>query len=159
MGSELIWIILLSMLPIAELRVGLPLGIIYATQQGIPSILIILLSIISNILAIFVAFYFLDHLHKFFMKFSWYKKIFEKALKKLQKKIDKFRNSYSSWGMIALAIFVAIPLPGTGAWTACLISWVLGLERKKSVISIAVGVIGAGVIVSLASLGIINLLV
>jgi uncharacterized membrane protein len=57
-------------------------------------------------------------------------------------------------GYIALMIFVAIPLPGTGAWTGTLIAWTLGLNRLKSFIAIAVGVLIAGLLVLLLSLGV-----
>ncbi len=59
----------------------------------------------------------------------------------------------NKYGYLALAIFVGIPLPITGAWTGTLIAWLLDLNRKKSFIAIASGVIIAGVLVTLATLG------
>jgi uncharacterized membrane protein len=59
-------------------------------------------------------------------------------------------------GFLALALFVAIPLPMTGAWTGALIAWLLGLKRWKSFIAIAFGVIIAGILVTLISVGLIN---
>ena len=52
-------------------------------------------------------------------------------------------------GFLALTLFVGIPLPGTGAWTGCLIAWILGLNRKKSVLSITLGVVIASILVIL----------
>ena len=75
----------------------------------------------------------------------------------MQKKVDKFEKKYNTTGFLALMIFVAIPLPGTGAWTGCLISWFLDLDRKKSLLYISLGVLIAGIITTLASLGIINI--
>ena len=60
-------------------------------------------------------------------------------------------------GFLALVLFVAVPLPGTGAWTGCLASWLLGLERKKSILAIACGVLIAGIYVLLGTMGIIGL--
>ncbi len=149
-------VILLSILPISELRGGIPYGIIYANQNNIPLIPIIILAIISNLIAIFLAFYFLEHLHTFLLKNKFYKKIFENYIKKIQKKVDVFEKRYSSIGFLALALFVAIPLPATGAWSGVLISWILSLDKKKSVFWIGIGVIIAGVIVSLTSLGLLH---
>jgi len=71
----------------------------------------------------------------------------------MQKKIDKFERKYQKIGFLALMLLVAIPLPGTGAWTGCIISWVLGLERKKSIMAISAGVMIAGVLILLGMLG------
>lgn len=153
MDLSILFYILLSMLPIIELRGGLPLAINYAIQNNLSVLIVSFLIILSNILVIFFVFFFLDNLHKIFLKFSFYKKFFNFYLDKMQKKIDKFEKKYSALGFLALAIFVAVPLPGTGAWTGTLISWILGLDRKKSIFSIAVGVIIAGILVLLMTLG------
>jgi len=78
-------------------------------------------------------------------------------VKRFQKKVDKFEKRYETLGFLALVLFVSIPLPGTGAWTGCLISWSLGLDRKKSIIVISLGVLIAGIIILLGTLGFINL--
>ncbi len=59
----------------------------------------------------------------------------------------KHNAEFEKYGSIGLAIFVGIPLPATGAWTGCLIAWILGLERKKSLLAISLGVVVAGIIV------------
>jgi len=158
MDLKLILAIILSILPISELRGGLPLAIIYANQHQIPIYLVFSLIVLANILAIFIAFYFFDNLHKkVFMKNKWYKKVFSSYMKKLQNKVNKFEDKYSAIGFLALTIFVAIPLPGTGAWTGCIISWLLDLDRKKSILSIALGVIIAGILMLLGTLGMISI--
>ncbi|MEM0006277.1 MAG: small multi-drug export protein, partial [Ignisphaera sp.] len=58
-------------------------------------------------------------------------------------------NRYS---IIGLAVFVAIPLPGTGAWTGSLVAYILGIDRRRALVAIELGVIGASLIVSLASI-------
>ena len=68
---------------------------------------------------------FLDNIHKIFMDVKIYRKIFDKFLEKFRKKVDKFERKYESLGFLALVLFVAIPLPITGAWTGCLASWLL----------------------------------
>ena len=157
MDLRLLYAIFLSMLPISELRGGIPLAIIYANENNIPSFFVIFLMILFNLLAIFIAFYFLDHIHKLLLRFKFYKKAFNSYLKKIQKKIDTFEKQHSALGFLALTIFVAIPLPATGAWSGCLIAWILKLDRKKSILGISLGVIMAGILVSLGTFGILNI--
>ncbi len=157
MNYQLILALLFTILPITELRVGMPLAVEYAISNNVSLIPIFLLVIFVNILLIFFLFWFLDNLHKGFMNFRLYNKFFNFYLKKIQKKTDKFEKQYTSLGIIALMLFVAIPLPGTGAWTGCILAWVLGLERKKSIIAISAGVLIAGLIVFLVSLGAFSL--
>ena len=157
MDLKLIYALILTIMPVTELRVGLPLAIVYATENNIPIFLIFSLVVLLNILLIFFVFYFLDNLHKLFMNWNFYKQCFEKYMKIFQKKVDKFEKKYKARGFIALVLFVAVPLPGTGAWSGCLVAWLLGLDRKKSILSIALGVLIAGLIVLLGTLGFLNL--
>jgi len=149
--------LILSFLPVSELRGGLPLAIVYAKAYGIPVFLTFSSVVLVNILAVFIAFYFLDNIHLKLMKIKLYNRFFEKYMKKIRKKTDKFEEKYNALGFLALAVFVGIPLPGTGAWTGVLISWLLDLNRKKSIIVISIGVLMAGIIVLLATLGIIRI--
>ncbi len=158
MSLKLLYAIILTVLPVTELRVGLPLAISYALEQNIPVFLIFTLIVLINILLIFFIFFFLDNLHGVFMNSKYYKKLFEKYLSRFQKKIDKFERKHSTMGIFALVLFVAVPLPGTGAWTGCLVSWLLDLDRKKSILAISLGVLIAGLIILFASLGFFGIL-
>lgn len=157
MINQLLLAILLTIAPISELRGGMPVAIDYARNAGISLLPIITLIILANVSIIFLIFLFLDEFHENLMKFKFYKRVFGAYLKKTQKKIDEFEEKYEKSGFLALMIFVAVPLPGTGAWTGTIIAWLLGLERKKSILAIAFGVAIAGIIVALATLGIINI--
>ena len=157
MDLRLLYALFLTIMPVTELRVGLPIAVIYAIDHNIPIFLIFLTIILTNILIIFFIFYFLDNLNSFFMKFNFYNRISRKFLKKFQKKVDKFEKRYKTIGFLALILFVAIPLPGTGVWTGSLLAWILNLNRKKSIISISLGVIIAGILVLIGTLGFINL--
>ena len=91
------------------------------------------------------------------MRINFYKKIFNKFLKRFRKKVDKFEEKNGKTWFWALVFFVAVPLPGTGAWSGCLLAWILDLDRKKSIVAISLGVIIAGIIVLFGSLGFIKL--
>jgi uncharacterized membrane protein len=157
MDLRLVWAMVLTIMPITELRVGLPLAIVYAIENNIPVWLIFSLIILLNVLIIFFIFYFLDNLHDLFLKFKPYQKLFEKYMGRFQKKVDKFEKKYSVLGFLALVGFVAVPLPGTGAWTGCLLSWGVGLDRKKSIWAISLGVLIAGLFILFGTLGFLSL--
>ena len=145
--------ILLSISPISELRGGMPYAIAVAK---LPVLNAFLISVISNIAIIAVIFLFLDFLHKHLHKIVLYKKVFDSLVAYVRKKSSQLESQINRYGFLALIVFVAIPLPVTGAWTGSLIAWLLNLDRKKSLLAIALGVIISGVIVLLATLGVIN---
>jgi len=87
------------------------------------------------------------------MRIKLYQKLFDLYLRRLQKRINKFELRYSAQGFLALALFVAVPLPGTGAWSGCLLAWLLGLERKNSILAISIGVVAAGILILIGTLG------
>ncbi len=135
----------------------MPLAIIYANDHNLPIISIFLLILLVNILIIFFIFYFLDNIHHVLLNVRIYRKFFDAYVKRFQRKVDKFEKRYSAMGFLALTLFVALPLPVTGAWSGCLISWLLGLDRKRSILSIALGVIIAGILMLIGTLGFLNL--
>jgi uncharacterized membrane protein len=159
MELQILFGLLLSILPVFELRGGLPIIVEYTVRNGLSVWPWFVLVLILNILVIFFIFFFLDFLHEWFMNFRWYRKFIGKILGRVQKKAEKIEKKLDEWGYIALALFVAIPLPGTGAWTGSLVAWGLGLERWKSFLAIAAGVVIAGFVILLASLGLFNGLV
>jgi len=135
----------------------LPLAIAYAIDNNLPIYSVFLMILFLNILVIFFIFYFLDNLHSLFMKFSPYRKVFGAFIKRFRKKVDKFEERYESLGFLALVLFVAVPLPGTGAWTGCLLAWLLDLRRRESIIAISLGVIIAGILILLGTLGVLRI--
>ncbi|MBT7237606.1 small multi-drug export protein [Candidatus Woesearchaeota archaeon] len=146
--NNLIYGIILSALPIAELRGGIPLAMSSGASIGS----IFFLCVLANILIIPLIFLFLDFLHERFLEKRFYRVLFSKVVNKTRKKIE--HRIGTKWEYFALFLLVAIPLPGTGAYTGSLAAWLFKLNRKKSILVIALGVIIAGILVTLASLGI-----
>jgi uncharacterized membrane protein len=157
MDLRLVYAILLTLAPGTELRLGLPFAILYALDNNIPIILLFFLIILINILLIFIIFFFLDNMHRTLMHLNIYRKTFNFYLERVQRKVDKLEKRYNRLGFYALMLFVAIPLPGTGAWSGCILSWLLGLERKKSLMAIIAGVMIAGALILFGSLGLLML--
>jgi uncharacterized membrane protein len=147
--NTIIYAIILSILPIAELRGGIPV----AVAGGSSLLTAFIVCSIANILVVPIAFVFLETFHKLFIGMKWYANLFDKFVHKTRQKITEPVEKY---GYLGLLIFVAIPLPMTGAWTATLGAWLLGMNKTKSFIAIAAGVVAAGVIVTLAVAGFIG---
>lgn len=161
MNKEILLGLLLSILPISEIRGGLPILINYCLKNNLSfnsMLSLFLLALILNFLVIFLIYFFLDFLHVHFLKISFYRKFFEKFVEKIRKKHEKFEKRFNDIGYLALLIFVAIPLPGSGAWTGTFLAWLFGLERKKSIIAILFGVLIAGLIVFIFSFGLLSLI-
>jgi uncharacterized membrane protein len=133
--------VLLCLLPISELRGGLP----YALARGMAPWQAYLLCVAANGLVGPLVFLFLSTVHGFFIQISWYNRIFEKLVARSRRRVHEKVEKYGYAGLI---VFVAIPLPITGAYTGALGAWVLGMEAKKSFASVFAGVIIAGAVVT-----------
>jgi len=154
MDLRFIYAAILSILPISELRGGL----IYASLNGLNPLISFFICTAANILVIFLIFFFLDKIHNLFTGIRIYKNFFDRYLERFQKKLDRFEKKYSAVGFLALTLLVALPLPIVGgAWTGCLIAWLLDLGRKRSIVAIIFGVIISGLLVSLGTLGFLRL--
>jgi uncharacterized membrane protein len=145
--------LLVTVLPIFELRAGLPIIVEYTVRNGVSIWPYFLVVLILNVLVVFLIFMFFDFVHGIFMRVKWYRVVINKILNRVQRKVKRVENEMNRWGYLALVFFVAIPLPGTGAWTGGLVSWILGLDRLKSFVAIAAGVMIAGLLILLFSLG------
>lgn len=150
--------LILTILPVTELRAGLPFVLDYALRKGFNIFPFFILVLILNILVIFLIFGFFDLLHEGFLRFGWYEGLFNRKIEKIRKKIDRVENRRGVWAYLTLMLFVSVPLPGTGAWTGALIAWLLGMNRLRSFVAIAGGVIIAGVLILLGSLGLFSFL-
>lgn len=133
--------ILLGLLPISELRGAIP----FAYFNGVPLWLSAVIGILSNALVPFIGFTFLGSLHKLLDKWPFYHRLFEKTVARARGKVGEKVHKY---GLLGLLLFVAIPLPITGAWTGTLGAWVMGLNPKKCMPFILLGVLISGIIVT-----------
>lgn len=146
-------VMLVSMIPIAELRVGLPLAV---SVYHLPLWQSFVLAVLGNLIPVWFILKFFSLVSDWLIKKS---KFFEKFFHWLFRRTrSKIIQQYEKYGLWALMIFVAIPLPMTGAWTGALAAWLFGLPPKKSFPFIALGVILAGLIVSLITTGVLGFL-
>jgi uncharacterized membrane protein len=133
------------MLPIIECRGAIPLG----WGLGLPWWQTVLFSVAGNILPVPFILLFIRAILRWMRESRF--QFFSSIAAWLDRKVEKHKGTiekYSYWGLV---IFVAIPLPGTGAWTGTLIASVLGLESKKSFLAATLGVLGATAIMTVIS--------
>lgn len=141
---------LISMIPLIELRGSIPVG----AALGMPWYLVYLISVVGNLLPIPFLILFVRPV------FAWLKKtrLFSGLAGWLERKLLSKAGKVTKYEMIGLLLFVAIPLPGTGAWSGAGIAALLDMRLKNALLSIIAGVLIAGVIMTLASYGVVGLI-
>ena len=141
---------IISMIPVLELRgsilVALP---ILHTKV----LLTYIVAVIANMIPIPFIILFIDKIFDFLKRFKTSGRLVRKLEEKTLAKSDQI-NKYGIWGLF---LFVAIPLPGTGAWTGALVAALMGLRIKFALPAIGAGVAAAGVIVTLVCRGVIHI--
>ncbi|ACB84838.1 COG2426 family protein [Natranaerobius thermophilus] len=140
---DVLKVIVFSMLPVVEIRGGIPLGI----SLGFHPIQAFIFSALGNIAIILPLIVILNLLDPFFRSLPGIRLIYEKSIDRVLARRDR----YLKYGKYVLFFFVAIPFPTTGAWTACLASYIFQIPKKDSFWIISTGVLTAGLIVLLIS--------
>lgn len=142
-------VFIISMMPILELRGGL----LVASVLGVPITTAIPICIIGNIIPIPFLLLFIKKIFQWLKKVPFLKKLILKLENRAMRKSDSIKKG-EFWG---LALFVGIPLPGTGAWTGSVIAALLEVDFKKSVLAMLLGVAIATVIMSIVSYGLLGI--
>lgn len=146
-GREIL-VFIISLMPILELRGGL-LAASLLNLSGLKSFIICL---VGNIVPIPLILWFITPLFDKLKKTKKLSKVVEKLENKAMSKKDQIEK-LQYWGLL---LFVGIPLPGTGAWTGCLIAALLGMDKKKSMVAAIGGVVMAGIIMMFLSFGLLK---
>ena len=145
-GGKILMTIFISMVPVIELRGAIPI----ATAHGLNFWVAIVCSIIGNLIPVPFIIIFIRKIFELMRKWSVkLDKLVTKLEDRAQKKSDVVLK-YAFWGLVVL---VAIPLPGTGAWTGALVAAMLNMRLRKAFPAIALGVLIAAVIVSVVTYG------
>lgn len=146
-GKELA-VFIISLTPILELRGGL----IAAALLDVNPIASYIISIIGNILPVPFILWFINSI------LNWMRNSehFSKIANWLDEKVNKHKSQIEKYGFWGLVLFVGIPLPGTGAWTGCLIAAVLNMNKKKAFLAAMLGILMASVIMMILSFGLLK---
>ncbi|MBP5647805.1 small multi-drug export protein [Candidatus Saccharibacteria bacterium] len=159
MFGKILIVLFISMVPLIELRGAIPVAI--GMNLGLPEWLILITAIIGNIIPVPFIYFFARKILAWGVKQKWkpFKQFCNFCLKKGEKGGQKLLKKAGDYGTyFALFLFVAIPLPGTGAWTGTLAASILDLDYKKSFVAVIAGVITAGLIMLAASLGLFKII-
>ena len=163
-----LYVFLISLLPFIELRGAVPVG----AALNLPFYFNYLVSVVGNMLPVPFILLFIPYILDFLAGFRLFRPIVEWVRRKADKNRDKIikddgDGSAESFGgearmsrgvFLALLLFVAIPLPGTGAWTGSLVAALFNLPKRQSCLAVGLGVMLCGVIMCLASYGVLGFL-
>ena len=141
---------LISMVPVLELRGAIPVGV----AGGLPPLAAMCIAVVGNLVPIPFLIVFTRHV------FNWLKTKGRIGIlvDKLEARAAEKSEIVLKYAWVGLCILVAIPLPGTGAWTGALVAAVLNMRLKKAMPAIVLGVIIAGFIVTCLTYGVTHLL-
>lgn len=145
--KHLLYILAISMVPVIELRGAIPVGL----SMGLPFYAVFVTAMIGNLLPVPFLILFTRRV------FDWLRRksaLLERFVSRLERKAESKEALLKKYELLGLCILVAIPLPGTGAWTGSLVAAVFDIRLKHAFPVIALGVLIAGVIVSLVSYGV-----
>ena len=141
---------LFSMLPVVELRGGIPFGV----TLGLPVWMAYLAAVVGNIIpAPFIVVYIRQIFHWVRRRLPWLNNVIDK----LERKAHLKGRKMSKYKYLGLMIFVAIPLPGTGAWTGAMAAAFLDMRLRKALPPITAGILIAGIIISILTYGVASL--
>lgn len=140
---------LIAMLPILELRGALPLGI----AMGLPIPLAYLLAVLGNMVPVPFIILFIRKIFEWMRKYS---RVLGNLVERIERRAREKAKTFYKYELIGLVLLVAIPLPGTGAWTGALVAALLEIRLKVAIPCILLGVLLAGAVVCMTVLGVIH---
>ncbi len=145
-------IFLISMVPLIELRGAVPYAVGFI-EAGVPLNLAwcYVIMVVGNMVPVPIIFFFARKVLEWGKDKKFIGKFFTFCLEKGHKGGEKLQEKAGKGLYVALMLFVGIPLPGTGAWTGTLAASLLDMDFKKSVLAVVLGVVLAGIIMSVAS--------
>ena len=139
----------LGICPIIEIRGAIPVGV----GLGLTYFQSFVIGFIGNIIPIYFIVKYIQPLFNFLGRFKFFKKIIDWASEKAIKHIEESER-LQNFTALGLFLFVAIPLPGTGAWTGALVAAFLDIRLKDAILPIFVGVLTAGLIIMMLTYGV-----
>ena len=136
------WIVLLTLAPTLELRASIPYGII---NGEFPTWLVVAMCVVVNILLAPIVWVFLDRGIHIFLRVRWIKVLYEKLVIRAR---DNLHPYVERWGVLGLALFIGVPLPGSGVYSGALGAYLLGFRFRQYLLAAAMGVMIAAAAVT-----------
>ena len=150
LAHTIVMTFLISMVPVLELRGAIPVGV----AGGLTPLAALAIAVVGNLLPVPILILFTRRV------FRWLKSKarFHAMVEKLEARAARKSRVVLRYAWLGLFILVAIPLPGTGAWTGALVAAVMDMRLKKAMPAIALGVVAAGLVVTCLTYGVTHLL-
>ena len=147
MVKSFFWVLLLSMVPVLELRAAIPVG----CAQGLPAWQCALAAIVGNMIPVPFIILFIRKIFAFLRR-----RIpkLSRFVDKMEEKAERKKTLVQKYAVLGLVLLVAVPLPGTGAWTGALVAAMLDIRMKRAIPCILLGVVVAAGIVTALSYGV-----
>lgn len=144
--NHIVALMLITLIPTLELRASIPAGIFFFKMHWLN---VFGICIVTNILLAPLVYLFIHNIMFIFLKVNFIDRIYQKFVDRAQKKVKPYVNRY---GRMGLALFIGVPLPGSGVYTGGLGAYLLGLKFKDYFIASVVGVMIAGTAILLISM-------
>ena len=145
--KDFLTVLIVSMTPIMELRASIPLGV----ALGMDIYVALIISIIGNI---FPSLFLIPLTGKVFDFLRGRAGFIDRFINKMEKKAESKFHLIEKYKKLGLTILIAIPLPGTGVWTGCLVASMLNMKLKDAIGSVIVGTLIAAIIVTIITYGV-----
>lgn len=142
-NHPIIALILITLLPFLELRASIPYGILALKMNWL---WVFFICVIANILLAPLVYMFVNYVMHIFLKIKPIEKIYSRVIERTQRKVHPYVEKY---GKIGLALFIGIPLPGSGVYSGGLGAYLLGFKFKDYLVASVIGVLIAGTLVTL----------
>lgn len=135
-------LMLITLIPTLELRASIPYGILRADMDWWA---VVLVCVVTNIVLGPLVYLFLDKVMGLLLRFEWLNRIYGRTVTRTQRRIQR---SVDRYGEMGVALFIGIPLPGTGSYSGALGAYLLGLGYRRFIVANVIGVLMAGSIVT-----------
>lgn len=152
---QIVLLTLVTLIPALELRASIPIGILYGSERfGIEQgalawPMVVLVCLIANIFLGWGVFFIMAPMMSWLEKFGWFHRLISPILARTRAKLKPYVDKY---GELGVAVFIGIPLPGSGVYTGAVGAFLLGLDRRKFAVANVIGVLIAGAAVTLVTL-------
>ncbi len=155
-------LIILTLLPGLELRLSIPVGISEGSARlpllgevaglGLPAWYVFLVAFFTNTLLAAALYALLDTIVTKLLlpRWRWFARHYEREVRRAQRRVH---DRVERWGWLGLALFIAVPLPGSGAYTGSLAAYGLGMSFRTFLLAATAGLLAAGLLVTLATIG------
>ncbi|MBN1348948.1 small multi-drug export protein [candidate division KSB1 bacterium] len=147
--------VLIAMIPIFELRGAIPWALASPPGGGLEWPVAYVFAVIGNFIPVIPILLWIEPVSNWLRRYPIFDKFFDWLFARTRRKVQKNIERYEALGLI---LFVGIPLPVTGAWTGTLAAFIFGIKFKRAVLCIFAGILLAGVVVTLVSMGVISFL-